>query len=287
VATGRTHAAVGGSRHTGARVLGYAFLTIVSLFCVYPLFWVLITSLRTASSAFGKSFLPSASEWTANAYRSAFSVAHIGGGLANSLLVTGVTICLVLLVAVPGGYGFARFRFFGGRALFILLLSTLMVPAAAIIIPLFLEMKGFHLLDSLPGLILVYTATSVPFAVILMRGFFVRVPHELAEAAKIDGASDFGVFRLVMVPLVKPALLTLAVFQFLFSWNEFLLAETFLTTPGRLTLQPRIYSIVGQYSTNWPILCASLVVSVVPLIILYVLLQRRFVAGLTVGALKG
>jgi ABC-type glycerol-3-phosphate transport system permease component len=162
-----------------------------------------------------------------------------------------------------------------------------MVPVAAVLIPLFLELKTFHLLDSLPGLILIYTATSVPFAVVLMRGFFERTPGELADAARIDGAGEWAVFLRVMVPLVQPAILTLAVFQFLFSWNEFLLAETFLSSANKLTIQPRIYAIVGQYSTNWPLLCAALVIAMLPIVLLYVLIQRRFVAGLTAGALRG
>ena len=265
----------------------YVALTIVSILCVFPILWVVLTSLRTPSSAFNESFIPTNNEWTPVGYVHAFTQAGVGGGILNSLIVTLATIGCVLFVAVLGGYGFARFGFFGRNSLYVLVLSTLMIPVAVILIPLFLEMKTFHLLDSLPGLILLYTATSVPFAVVLMRGFFERTPGELADAARIDGASEWGVFARVMVPLVKPAILTLAVFQFLFSWNEFLLAETFLSTPSRLTLQPRIYFIVGQYSTNWPLLCASLVIAMVPIVILYAVIQRRFVAGLTAGAIRG
>jgi ABC-type glycerol-3-phosphate transport system permease component len=265
----------------------YAVLTLASILCIFPILWVVLTSLRTADSAFGRSFVPTASEWTAIGYVHAFTQAHVGGGILNSLIVTGCTICCVLFIAVLGGYGFARFAFFGSRSLYLLIVSTLMIPIAAMLIPLFLEIKMFHLLDSLPGLILIYTATSVPFAVVLMRGFFQRSPAELADAARIDGAGEWSVFLRVMVPLVKPAILTLAVFQFLFSWNEFLLAETFLSSAGKLTLQPRIYAIVGMYSTNWPLLCASLVIAMLPIVVLYIVIQRRFVAGLTAGALRG
>ncbi len=275
------------ARRRVARSSIYVVLTIVSVLSVFPILWVILTSLRTPSSAFNESFIPTNNQWTVVSYVHAFTQAGVGGGILNSLIVTLATICCVLFVAVLGGYGFARFGFFGRNALYVLVLSTLMVPVAAILIPLFLEMKTFHLLDSLPGLILLYTATSVPFAVVLMRGFFARTPGELADAARIDGANEWAVFLRVMVPLVKPAILTLAVFQFLFSWNEFLLAETFLSTPSRLTLQPRIYFIVGQYSTNWPLLCASLIIAMIPIVILYVAIQRRFVAGLTAGALRG
>ena len=275
------------ARKRVARSSIYIVLTIVSVLCVFPILWVVLTSLRTPSSAFNETFIPTKNEWTPVSYIHAFTQAGVGGGIVNSLIVTIATICCVLSVAVLGGYGFARFAFPGRSAFYVLVLSTLMIPAAVILIPLFLEMKTFHLLDSLPGLILLYTATSVPFAVVLMRGFFERTPGELADAARIDGASEWGVFARVMVPLVKPAILTLAVFQFLFSWNEFLLAETFLSTPSRLTLQPRIYFIVGQYSTNWSLLCASLVIAMAPIVILYAVIQRRFVAGLTAGAIRG
>lgn len=275
------------ARKRVARASIYVILTIVSVLCVFPVLWVLLTSLRTPSSVFNKSFIPTAGQWTPVAFVHAFTQAGVGGGIVNSLIVTAVTIILVLLIAVLGGYGFARFAFFGRSPLYVIILSTLTVPVAVILIPLFLEMKTFHLLDSLPGLILIYTATSVPFAVVLMRGFFERTPGELADAARIDGATEWGVFARVMLPLVRPAILTLAVFQFLFSWNEFLLAETFLNSQSGLTLQPRIYAIVGQYSTNWPLLCASLIIAMLPIILLYCVIQRRFVAGLTAGALRG
>ncbi|HEX6507941.1 MAG TPA: carbohydrate ABC transporter permease [Chloroflexota bacterium] len=289
--TAASHAAFrrGGAsfRHIAVRTLGYVVLTVVAVACIFPLAWMVLTSLRTPDSAFGKSFIPTAAEWTVKAYASAFTSAGMGRGLVNSLIVTAATIAGVLIVATFGGYGFARFNFRGRRAIYIAILSTLMVPGAVLIIPLFLEFKVFHLLDSLQGLTLVYIATSVPFAVVLMRGFFERVPENLADAARIDGASELAVFFRVMLPLVRPAVLTLAVFQFLSSWNEFLLAETFLRSPNLLTVQPRVYAIVGQYSTNWSLLCAAVVISVIPVVILYVILQRRFVTGLTVGALRG
>lgn len=274
-------------RHVLVRTLGYVVLTLASVLCAFPLIWVVLTSLRTPDSALGRSFIPTAAEWTAKAYSTAFNSAGILGGLANSAIVTAATIAGILIVATLGGYGFARFNFRGRRTIYITVLSTLMVPAAAVIIPLFLELKIFHLLNSLPGLVLVYLGTSVPFAVVLMRGFFERVPEALGEAARIDGAGEFQTFRLVMIPLVRPALLTLAIFQFVATWNEFLLAETFLRSPGLLTLQPRVYAIVGQYSTNWSLLSASVVISAIPTVILYVVLQRRFVEGLTLGALRG
>jgi ABC-type glycerol-3-phosphate transport system permease component len=274
-------------KHVAVRTLGYIVLTVVSVVCIFPLIWIVLTSLRTPDSAFGKSFIPTAAEWTFQAYSSAFTSVGMGRGLINSLIVTACTIVGVLIVATLGGYGFACFNFRGRRPIYIAILSTLMVPGAVLIIPLFLEFKVFHLLDSLQGLALVYIATSVPFAVVLMRGFFERIPENLADAARIDGAGELAVFFRVMLPLVQPAVLTLAVFQFLSSWNEFLLAETFLRSSDLLTVQPRVYAIVGQYSTNWSLLCAAVVISVLPVVILYVVLQRRFVAGLTVGALRG
>jgi ABC-type glycerol-3-phosphate transport system permease component len=275
------------AKHIAVRTLGYVVLTVTAVVCVFPLLWMVLTSLRTPDSAFGKSFIPTAAQWTISAYASAFTSAGMGRGLVNSLIVTAATIVGVLIVATLGGYGFGCFNFRGRRPIYIAILSTLMVPGAVLIIPLFLEFKVFHLLDSLQGLILVYIATSVPFAVVLMRGFFERVPENLADAARIDGASELAVFFRVMLPLVQPAVLTLAVFQFLNSWNEFLLAETFLRSPNLLTVQPRVYSIVGQYSTNWSLLCAAVVISVIPVVVLYLILQRRFVTGLTVGALRG
>jgi ABC-type glycerol-3-phosphate transport system permease component len=161
-----------------------------------------------------------------------------------------------------------------------------MLPATAIIVPLFLELRSLSLIDTPQGLILVYVGTALPFAMYLMRAFFETLPDELGDAARLDGAGEFAIFWRIMLPLAAPGVATLTIFQFMLTWNEFLFANTFLQTPSKMPLQPVLYSLVGQYSTNWPALCAALAMSIVPVIVVYVRMQRRFVAGLTMGAVK-
>ena len=162
-----------------------------------------------------------------------------------------------------------------------------MVPAAVLIIPLFLQLRDFGLIDSRFGLVLAYIGGGLAFSVFLMRSFFKTLPTELIDAGRVDGASEFGIFWRIMLPLAKPGIATVLIFQFMGTWNEFIFAATFVHTPDLRTLQPAIFAMVGRYSTNWPGLTAALTISILPIITIYIFMQRQFVAGLTAGAVKG
>ena len=154
------------------------------------------------------------------------------------------------------------------------------------IIPLYLELKSLGLLDSQAGLLVLYISGSAPFAMFLMRAFFQTLPDELIEAARVDGGSELTIFRRVILPLTRPGIATVVIFQFLSTWNEFLIANTVLRNTESLPLQPVLFTLMGQYSTNWPALTAGLTLSVVPVIVVYVRMQRQFVAGMMLGAVK-
>jgi len=192
----------------------------------------------------------------------------------------------VVFLATLAGYSFARLTFPGKRVIYLTLLTTMMLPATAVIVPLFLELKQLMLINTIEGLVLVYIGTSLPFAMFLMRAFFETLPGDLSDAARVDGAGEFRIFWTVMLPLAGPGVATLVIFQFMFTWNEFLLANTLVQTPSKLPLQPVLFSLAGQYSTNWPVLTAALTISVVPIVAVYIRMQRQFVAGLTMGAVK-
>jgi ABC-type glycerol-3-phosphate transport system permease component len=192
----------------------------------------------------------------------------------------------VAFLATLAGYGFTHLDFPAKRIIYVSLLSTMLLPGTALIVPLFLELKQFALLDTTEGLILVYVGTNLPFAMFLMRAFFETLPRELRDSARVDGAGEFRIFWSVMAPLIGPGVATLVIFQFMFTWNEFILANTLLQTPEKLPLQPVLFAMQGQYSTNWSVLTAALVISVLPIVLVYVRMQRRFVEGLTMGALK-
>ncbi|MCI2417850.1 carbohydrate ABC transporter permease [Saccharopolyspora sp. K220] len=266
------------------RLGGYGMLVLLSAVTAAPLLWMVLTSVRPPNTVFGGSLIPES--FTLDAYRRAWLELDFGSHFWTSMWLTTGTCLLVVALATLGGYAFAKLRFPGRQIIYVTLLSTLMLPATAIIIPLFLELKAFNLLDTRQGLLLVYVGISLPFSMFLMRAFFETLPDELVDAARVDGAGEFTIFWRVMLPLAAPGVATVVIFQFMQTWNEFLFAQTFLQTPAYLPLQPVLYSLIGQYATDWTMLTASLTMSVLPVIVVYVRLQRRFIAGLTAGALK-
>jgi ABC-type glycerol-3-phosphate transport system permease component len=276
--------APGRSRRVATRSAGYLTLIIISAVTVFPFLWMLATSLRPSNTVFGGPLIPRS--LTGGAYRRAWTQLDYPNHFWNSVYVTTATVVIVLALATLGGYAFAKLEFPGKQVIYVVLLSTLMLPITAIIIPLFLEMRSFNLLNTRQGLILVYVGGALPFAMFLMRAFFQTLPDELIQAARVDGAGEFRIFARVMLPLAAPGVATVVIFQFLSTWNEFLLAQTFISAPQYLPLQPVLYGVVGQHSTDWPLLTAALTMSVVPIIAVYVRMQRRFVAGMTLGAVK-
>jgi ABC-type glycerol-3-phosphate transport system permease component len=271
-------------RWLAGRVTGYVFLGLLSFATMYPLLWMVLTSFKPSNQVFGAGLLPHT--WTLDGYRRAWSQLDYPLHFWNSLWITSLTVLAVLALATLAGYSFAKLNFPFKQPIYFTLLSTLMVPATAVIIPMFLELKGLSLLDTRQGLLLVYIGTSLPFGMFLMRAFFETLPDELIHAARVDGAGEFTIFYRIMLPLAAPGVATVVIFQFMTTWNEFLFAQTFLQTPDFLPLQPVLYAVRGQHATDWPLLAASLTMTVVPIIAVYVRMQRRFVAGMTLGAVK-
>lgn len=268
--------------------LGKSFATFVLLpFCVlmaFPFVWMLLTSMREANTIFGGTFFPR--KFTFAGYSTAWTSIQFPLHFWNSVWITSVTVIGVLVFATLSGYAFAKLDFPFRNTLFVLLLLTLMMPSTALIIPLYLQLKAFGLLDTQVGLLILYISGSAPFAMFLMRAFFQTLPDELIEAARVDGGSEFTIFRRVILPLTRPGIATVVIFQFLQTWNEFLIANTVLRNTDSLPLQPVLFSLMGQYSTDWPALTAGLTLSVIPVVVVYVRMQRQFVAGMMLGAVK-
>jgi len=266
-------------------VVAYGVLGTIAILCVLPLLWMVLTSLRPGNTVFGGPVIPK--HFTFQAYEFVWTKLDIFHYFLNSVYITGVTLVIVLAASTLGGYGFARLNFRGSGVMFGALISTLFLPSAAILIPIFVELKFFHLIGTQTGLILLYSGTSVAFGVLLMRIFFERLPRELVEAAHMDGAGDFRTFWRVMLPLAGPGVATVAILQVLTTWNELLFAVSLIQNQNLQPMQPELYSLVGQYTTNWPAVTAALTIASIPMIIVYVVLQRRFVAGLAAGAVSG
>lgn len=275
-------------RRTGRilpRAAGYVILISLTLGSIFPLVWMILMSLKDRSETYSGKLLPE--KVTLSAYSYVFENMQLPLYMWNSVKITLITVATVVFLATLAGYAFARIEFPGKHLIFLVLLSTLMLPGAVLIIPLFLQLSEMHLIDTQLGLILAYIGGGLPFSMFLMRSFFETLPAELVDAGRIDGASEFGIFLRIMLPLARPGIATITIFQFMSTWNEFIFAATFIHDPVRRPLQPALFALVGRYSTNWPALTASLTLSLIPIVAVYLLMQRQFVAGLTTGAIKG
>lgn len=270
------------------RSLGLAFLWFWAAFSIFAFLWVIFASLKTTKDFFGGAWsLPSRLHW--ENYVRALAGSGLGIAIINSLVVVAISIVLLNVLAAPAAYTLTRIRFRGAKLLLNLFILGVGVPVQVIIIPLFFLMNGLHLVDSLAGLVIAYVATSLPFTVFFLTGFFRSLPGELEEAAIIDGANRFQTFSRIMLPLAVPGLITVSIFNVVFLLNEFLLALTLLSTNTNYTLALGLYSLYGnmKYTGDWVGLFAGFSVIMLPSMLVYVFLSTRIMEGLTVGATKG
>ncbi len=275
------------------RPLVYAALLSYLVVVVYPMFWLFATSLKQDREIFLRPFsLPHLGDLQWVNFANAWGRGCFGTYFLNSVVVTVATVAVTTLVAAMAAYALARFRFLGARPIFFYFLAGLMIPLQLAIVPLFFQMKSFGLLDSRFGLCVAYVAFGLPFAVFVLTGFFRSLPSSLQEAALIDGAGEFRAFWSVMLPLARPGLITVAIFSFLGTWNEFFMAFMFLSGQGSenlrtLPLGLANITIVSQYRSDWGMAFAGLVLMMLPALLLYLVLQRRITKGIAAGALKG
>lgn len=220
------------------------------------------------------------------------SIIHYHAGImtyvGNSLAVAGMTILLCLILSVPAGYALARFDIPGKEVLFLILLASMMLPFQALLVPLYLMLSHLGLTATRPGLAILHTILQLPFSIYLMRNSFEAIPKEMEEAAVVDGASSLFAFRRIFLPLVLPGMVTVALFAFITSWNEFLGALILMNNENSFTVPIMMTGVItGQFgSVNWGGLQASVIISILPCLIVYLLLQRYYISGLLSGAVK-
>ena len=255
----------------------------VALIMLAPLIWMLLTSVSTlAESRHFPTRLPSGIHW--QNYRDALTAAPFGRWLFNSTVVSAACVLSNLVFCSLAAYAFARLRFFGSNVAFVLMLATLMVPFQVVMIPTLLVMKDLHLVDSLAALALPNLAT--PFGVFLLRQFFLSMPQDIEEAAKVDGAGRFRTLVQIVLPLMGPPLATLSVLTFLNVWNDFLWPLIVIQTPSHMTLQLGLASLQGDHLTNYPLLMASSLMSQLPVLLAFLLAQRFFIRSIATSGIK-
>ena len=280
-------------KHALINALIYTVLLGYFVVVAYPMIWLLYTSLKTDRDIFLEPFtLPAWNDLQWVNFSEAWTKGLFGDYFLNSVIVTVVTVVLSLLFAAMAAYALSRFRFGGARPLFFYFLAGLMIPLQLAIVPLFFQMKAMDLLNSRIGLLMVYIGFGMPFAIFILTGFFKSLPSSLHESALMDGASELRAFWSIMLPLARPGLITVGIFSFLGTWNEFFMAFMFLSGEGSQTLRTlplglANLTIVSQYRSDWGMAFAGLVLMMLPTMALYALLQRQLTKGITVGALKG
>jgi arabinogalactan oligomer/maltooligosaccharide transport system permease protein len=269
--------------------LGISMLTVVVL---YPVMVILKKAFEPGRN-FATSVSPVPTEFSLEHFENLLSSSNSSGDLLflryawNSTLVALATTIVGLFLACTAAYALSRFRFAGRRFGIATFLAVQMFPGTLLLMPLYVILHKLSLLNSLLGLVLVYATTAIPFCVWTLKGYFDSLPKELEEAARLDGASSFKIFYMIMLPLAKPGLAVTGLFSFMTAWNEFILASTFLTDDSAYTLPVLLKSSVGQYSADWGLFAAGAILTSLPVMALFYFLQRYLVGGLTAGSVKG
>ena len=270
------------------RKLGWNMLALVVLLVMtFPVYWMVSTAFKP-----GHEILSYTPKWipthpTVSNFTDAVHQQFFWDAVKNSLIITSVVVVLSLVLAFLAALALAKFSFYGRKPFIVIILGVQMVPLAALIIPLYIMMSRFNQVDKLSGVIVMYLTFALPFAVWTLRGFLLGVPKELEESAMVDGATRFGAFVRILLPLLGPGLVATSIFAFILAWNEFIIAYVFLHTPEKQTLMVWLASFTTLRGTDYGPLMAGATLCSLPVIVFFVLVQRRIAFGLTAGAVKG
>ncbi|MDO5424389.1 MAG: carbohydrate ABC transporter permease [Eubacteriales bacterium] len=267
------------------RTILYILLAFVlAAIFLFPIVWVVISSFKSANEMFSWPPTIFPKELTWDNYRSSFEKGDFLLYFKNSTVVTVCSTLLAVIINTMAGYAFAKYHFKGSNLLFMVILSTIMLPLEVLMIPIFQMIKALGMYNSLFALIIPTCAT--PTGVFLVRQYFLSVPDELMEASRIDGASETGIFLRIMIPLAKPILSVLAIFNFMWRWNDYLWPLIGIRSPKLYTVQLALKNFAGEYSVDWNSLLAMSVVSMIPMLILFLIFQKQFVQGMATSGLK-
>jgi len=279
-----------GWRRVVSRLPLHVIIVVIALLWMTPTIGLLVSSFRPPSevattgwwTAFQTPF-----KFTLDNYRAVISQNGMGRSFLNSIIITVPSTVIPILVASFAAFAFAWMKFRGRDALFLLLVGLIVVPIQITMIPVLRLLADVGLVATFPGIWLAHTAYGLPFCIYLLRSFFVTLPKELLESARLDGASDVRLFFRMVLPLSTPALASLAIFQFLWVWNDLLLALVYLQTPSKAPMTLTINNLVSSFGTQWQLLTAAAFISMMLPLVIFFALQRYFVTGITAGSVKG
>jgi raffinose/stachyose/melibiose transport system permease protein len=263
------------------------FLIIVAFVQVYPLIWLAFFSLKDNSEIFSGDVAGFPKKLLWSNYTKALSDGNVMNYFGNSVLVTAASIILVLILSSMAAYAITRMNWKLSNATMTLILLGMMVPIHAALLPLFMVLKSLHLLNTYWSLIIPYVAFGIPMAVFILGSFFKGVPRELEESAVMDGCGVYRTYFSIILPLIRPAIATVSIFTFLSCWNELMFAVTFINDTHYQTLTVGMMSMVGTYITQWGIIGAGLMITTIPTVIIYLLLNKQVQQSMIAGAVKG
>lgn len=269
------------------RALLQLFLIIVAIIQIYPLIWLAFFSLKDNSEIFSGDVAGLPKKFLWSNYARALSDGNVLSYFNNSVWVTVVSIILVLILSAMSGYAITRMNWKLSGMTMTLILLGMMVPIHAALLPLFMVLKNLHLLNTYWALIIPYVAFGIPMAVFILGSFFKGIPREMEESAVMDGCGIYRTFFSIVLPLVRPAIATVAIFTFLSCWNELMFAVTFINDAKIQTLTVGMMSMVGTYITQWGIIGAGLMITTLPTIAIYLLLNKQVQQSMIAGAVKG
>jgi arabinogalactan oligomer/maltooligosaccharide transport system permease protein len=268
-------------------VLVYVLLVFITIVTVYPIVQIFGISLRPANELYSTSLRIIPENASFESYRVVLFEKDFLTWLRNSVIVAVAVSVFGVTLASTAGYAFSRFRFRGRKAGMISILVTQMFPATMLLLPLYIIMSKLHLVDTLLGIIIAYTATALPFCIWTMKGYYDTIPVDLEEAAMIDGTTRFGAFVKVTMPLSAPALVITALFSFMAGWSEFIVARVIINTKGLYTLPLGLESLSSTFQTEWANYAAGSIIVCIPVVALFLLLSKFLISGLTLGGVKG
>ena len=285
IVTGNRSERTGGDKAVEAT--SHVLLSIWAIIVIVPFLWVLLSSFKTTKEILASPFsLPA--HWQFDNYAHAWTDAGIRQFFLNTVIVVGAALVLVMLLGSMCAYVLARFRFRGSRFIYYLMLAGLTFPIFLAIVPLFFVLKNLGLINTLPGLTIVYVAFALPFTVFFLYSFFRALPDDIYEAALIDGAGEWRTFFRIMLPMARPGIAAVAIFNFLGLWNQFLLPVALNTDQSRYVLTQAMASFASQagYAVDFGALFAAVVITVVPVLIVYVIFQRRLEGSVSRGTFR-
>lgn len=273
-------------RRISERAVTYIAAIVLLGVVVIPLLWIVSTAFKPPGEVFASPPVLVPAKPTLQNFRQVLT-GQFGTYFLNSLLVSSASALAAVVVGLMASFSFSRARLFGRDALLTVLIVTQLLPQVVLLVPIYRTAASLGLVNTYYGLVIAYLAFQLPVAVWLLRGFVASVPKDIEEAARIDGASEWGAFVRVVVPLARPGVAATACYVFFSAWQDFLYALVFMTSPNHFTVPLGMLGLIGEHTIQWGLLMAASVLVLVPVVVLFGMLQRQFVYGLAQGAVKG